>query len=225
MSSTGFFTDRLAGTREPTNDLEGLLDCARYNEPGDMELLREYLQKHPDEVNSQDGQGRTVVHMAAANGRLDVLELLFDEFNPRPNIRNEEGNTALHFAALNNRVAVAELLLKKGWKASQQNNFFKTPLQLISHERFEEMEVLLLQHDESLDEGKNLLDETESSSSPSPVFDGSDKTKAAEAQTGSCEVEATTKPQTSQCASSNLMEEAKPTKEGLLGSTNVDGIE
>lgn len=167
-SSTGFFTDRLAGTRVPTNDLEGLMDCARYNEAGDMDLLREYLTKNPDEINAQDGQGRTVVHMAAANGHLDVLHALL-EFNPKPNMQNEEGNSALHFAALNNRVAVASLLLEKGWKASLKNNFHKTPLQLISLEKgFDEMETLLLQHDDSLDDAGVKCIVRESQHSPSP---------------------------------------------------------
>jgi ankyrin repeat protein len=136
--------------REPLTDVDAFLDSARYNEEGDLALLRAYLEANPGDVDARDEQGRTAVHMAAANGHMPILEMLF-QFNPQPNIPNDEGNTALHFAALNNRVAAAEALLAHGWRPAEQNVMGKTALQLIYEKQFNEMETLLMSRDETLD--------------------------------------------------------------------------
>ncbi|EPY36092.1 hypothetical protein STCU_00539 [Strigomonas culicis] len=136
---------------QPINDLEGFLDCARYNEEGDVDALLHYLEEHPADINAQDSQSRTAVHMAAANGHVDLLEALA-AFQPKVDVGNVEGNTALHFAALNNRLSAAKWLVAKGWHASAKNAFGQTPLQLIYDKKFEKMEELLLEHDDSLDE-------------------------------------------------------------------------
>ncbi|KAK7201006.1 Ankyrin repeats (many copies)/Ankyrin repeats (3 copies)/Ankyrin repeat [Novymonas esmeraldas] len=136
--------------REPLTDVDAFLDCARYNEDGDLALLQSYLEKNPGDVDARDEQGRTAVHMAAANGHMPILEMLF-RFHPEPNAVNDEGNTALHFAALNNRVAAAEALLERGWRPAEQNVMGKTALQLIYEKQYNEMEALLIGRDESLD--------------------------------------------------------------------------
>lgn len=136
--------------REPLTDVDAFLDSARYNEEGDLDLLRAYLEKNPRDVDARDEQGRTAVHMAAANGHMPILEMLF-QFSPQPNIPNDEGNTALHFAALNNRVAAAEALLAHGWRPAEPNVMGKTALQLIYEKQFNEMEALLMSSDETLD--------------------------------------------------------------------------
>lgn len=213
---TNFFVDRLAGSRVPTNDLEGLMDCARYNEPGDMELLEEYLTKHPLEINAQDGQGRTVVHMAAANGRQEVLELLM-KFHPKPNMQNSEGNSALHFAALNNRVPVASFLLQHGWKASLRNNFGKTPLQLITQEKgFGEMETLLLEADDTLDDANIRCSVTESTMSPSPP--------STHARGGEGSSSSPPRAPPPQSPKSKAPAAAAVTKEGLLGPASLEDV-
>ncbi|KAG5499796.1 hypothetical protein GH5_03931 [Leishmania sp. Ghana 2012 LV757] len=136
--------------REPLTDVDAFLDSARYNEAGDLDLLKAYLEKNPSDVDARDEQGRTAVHMAAANGHMPILEMLF-QFNPQPNVPNDEGNTALHFAALNNRVAAAEALLAHGWRPSAQNVMGKTALQLIYEKQYNEMEALLMSCDDTLD--------------------------------------------------------------------------
>ncbi|CAJ1029631.1 Ankyrin repeats (many copies)/Ankyrin repeats (3 copies)/Ankyrin repeat, putative [Leishmania guyanensis] len=136
--------------REPLTDVDAFLDSARYNETGDLDLLKAYLEKNPSEVDARDEQGRTAVHMAAANGHMAILEMLF-QFDPQPNVPNDEGNTALHFAALNNRVAAAEALLAHGWRPAEQNIMGKTALQLIYEKQYNEMEALLMSRDETLD--------------------------------------------------------------------------
>lgn len=158
MPRNNFAVDQWTGFREPCSDLEGLFNCVRYNEEGDMELAEEYLSQHPDAIDAQDDQGRTLVHMAAANGHMEALASLF-HFNPTPDVQNMEGNTALHFAALNKCIPAASLLLDHGWKASAVNRFGQTPVQLISQQRgFEEMENFLLAYDESLDDAPTTIE-------------------------------------------------------------------
>lgn len=157
MPVNHFFVDSSLGFQAPNGDLEGLMNCVRYNEEGDVELVKEYLGQHPEAIDIQDDQGRTLIHMAAANGYVDVLSVLLS-FHPTPNIQNMEGNTALHFAALNKCVSTASLLLDGGWKTDIVNLAGQTALQLISQQRgFEEMETFLLSHDESLDVEANAL--------------------------------------------------------------------
>lgn len=151
MSGNNFVIDSSAGFSAPCSELEGLMNCVRYNEEGDMELVVEYLSQHPEAIDGQDAQGRTLIHMAAANGHIGALMSLLD-FSPTSDIPNNEGNTALHFAALNKCIPTASILLDHGWKASTVNHSGQTPLQLISQQRgFEEMENFLLAYDDSLD--------------------------------------------------------------------------
>ncbi|CCW68738.1 unnamed protein product [Phytomonas sp. Hart1] len=160
MSNPFYYELEKQQLEEPLNDIEAFLNCARYNDDGDINLLQDYLDRNPENIDSQDNQGRTAVHMAAANDHTKILEVLF-QFNPRPDLANIEGNTALHFSALNNRVSAAKLLLRKGWKANVTNIFNRTPLHLIQGKGFEEMETVLLSHDLSLEETGNAIISTE----------------------------------------------------------------
>lgn len=163
MSGNHFFVDSSLGFQAPRDDLGGLMNCVRYNEEGDIELVKEYLCQHPEAIDTQDEQGRTLMHMAAANGYVDVLEVLLS-FHPTPNIQNTEGNTALHFAALNKCVSTASLLLDGGWKTDIVNSAGQTALQLISQQRgFEEVENFLLSYDDSVDVEENELNYLEPS--------------------------------------------------------------
>ncbi|ORC89742.1 e3 ubiquitin-protein ligase MIB2 [Trypanosoma theileri] len=129
---------------------DAMLDCARYNDGDDSQQLHDALVHNSHLVAAQDQQGRTAMHLAAANGHIAIMHTLA-EFGAAPDVPNHEGNTALHFAALNNQVSAARLLIKWGWHASAKNLFGKTPLQLIYGKQFEEMETLLLNHDDEVE--------------------------------------------------------------------------
>lgn len=213
--------------RQPLTDTDAFLDGARYNDEGDLELLRSYLALHPHDVDARDEQGRTAMHMAAANGHVEIMEMLF-EFSPQPNVPNHEGNTALHFAALNNRVTAAQKLLQRGWSVSFQNAFEKTPLQLIYDKRYEEMETLLMGHDDSLDTYEPPAE---------AVFTADDMGELEdEAKTSSHDTSAT--PTTGQITSvakdssekraggqDSTVEGYRPSNAALFGSSNIDDVE
>ncbi|CBH17807.1 hypothetical protein, conserved [Trypanosoma brucei gambiense DAL972] len=200
--------------REAANPIEAFIDCARYDEPGDAEALRTLLSSSPSFLNSQDEQGRTALHVAAANGRLKVLETLLG-YNPTPDVPNNEGNTALHFAALNNQTAAARLLLRHGWRASARNAFNKTPIQLIYGKQFEDMELLLLGHDEELEQFSGQA--SQAARGPAVV------NEATVQQQPAVEAERATNAEQPRVNPVQKEQESDPTT--LLGSVGVDEIE
>ncbi|RNF25554.1 e3 ubiquitin-protein ligase MIB2 [Trypanosoma conorhini] len=211
---------------------DAFLDCARYNDGDDARQLLAYLAATPSLVDARDEQGRTAVHLAAANGHVGVLELLM-EFGPSPDVPNHEGNTALHFAALNNQLEAARRLLRWGWHASTRNVFGKTPIQLIYGKKFEAMETLLLEHDEEVEcytRGTGSLGEEEASSPPKPeagamaIPAGGTSLQGAPAP-GDRSGQRTTGDSMfpTDARNSPPTQHTDPTR--LLGSSDVDGIE
>jgi ankyrin repeat protein len=133
--------------------VSSMLECARYCDEGDADDLTELLSNDGTLVDAQDVEGRTALHMAAANGHTLVAKIIF-KFDPKANVANENGNTALHYAATGNHMAVAMLLLRHGWEVTAVNHRGLTPMQAIADKDFKDMEVLLLRHDKKLDEYK-----------------------------------------------------------------------
>ncbi|CAN6624508.1 ankyrin repeat-containing protein Yar1p [Trichomonascus vanleenenianus] len=79
----------------------------------------------------------TLLHMAAANGHLEVvkyiLELVGDSASKLVDIQNDSGNTALHWAALNGHLDVVKALCDAGAQPFITN--------LAKHDVFYEAEV------------------------------------------------------------------------------------
>lgn len=145
MTSNFETADRVATTAE-----ESFIDCARYAEGDDLKFLRDTVTTDKAMLDVRDEQGRTAAHMAAANGNVEALKILLDAgAAPLPNL---EGNTALHYAAANNHIGCAKLLLlSKKWTVGTRNVWGRTALQEIGEKQFDDMEALLLEHDEELD--------------------------------------------------------------------------
>ncbi|KAF8275984.1 hypothetical protein TcYC6_0014530 [Trypanosoma cruzi] len=217
--------------REATTITEAFFDCARYNDGDDANLLLAYLSATPSLIGAKDEQGRTAVHLAAANGHIGILEMLM-EFGPSPDVPNHEGNTALHFAALNNQLEAARRLLEWGWHASARNVFGKKPIQLIYGKKYEAMETLLLGYDdeiESCTRGTVSLVDKGDDPPPAPA-PAPTATLAGSSCLHTTPVhqlcEDLSPEETSHHAEAKITPQAKdedPTR--LLGSADVDGIE
>ncbi|XP_062271621.1 protein phosphatase 1 regulatory inhibitor subunit 16B [Scomber scombrus] len=98
---------------------------------GDIqELLRE-----GQEINQQDSQGATLLHITAANGYVQAAELLL-EGGARMDLRDSDGWQPLHAAACWGQMHVAELLVSHGASLNAKTFLEETPIDLCEDEEF-----------------------------------------------------------------------------------------
>ncbi|XP_059185716.1 protein phosphatase 1 regulatory inhibitor subunit 16B [Centropristis striata] len=98
---------------------------------GDVqELLRQ-----GEEVNQQDTQGATLLHIAAASGYSQAAELLL-EGGARMDLRDSDGWQPLHAAACWGQMHVAELLVSHGASLNAKTFLDETPIDLCEDEEF-----------------------------------------------------------------------------------------
>ncbi|KAM6977558.1 protein phosphatase 1 regulatory inhibitor subunit 16B [Aplochiton taeniatus] len=98
---------------------------------GDIqEMLRD-----EEEVNHQDSQGATLLHIAAANGYVQATELLL-EGGARMDLRDSDGWQPLHAAACWGQMHVAELLVSHGASLNAKTFLEETPIDLCEDEEF-----------------------------------------------------------------------------------------
>ncbi|XP_037632564.1 protein phosphatase 1 regulatory inhibitor subunit 16B isoform X2 [Sebastes umbrosus] len=98
---------------------------------GDVqELLRQ-----GEEVNQQDSQGATLLHIAAASGYVQAAELLL-EGGGRMDLRDTDGWHPLHAAACWGQMHVAELLVSHGASLNAKTFLDETPIDLCEDEEF-----------------------------------------------------------------------------------------
>ncbi|XP_026203963.1 protein phosphatase 1 regulatory inhibitor subunit 16B [Anabas testudineus] len=98
---------------------------------GDIqELLRQ-----GEEVNQQDSQGATLLHIAASNGYVQAAELLL-EGGARMDLRDSDGWQPLHAAACWGQMHVAELLVSHGASLNAKTFLEETPIDLCEDEEF-----------------------------------------------------------------------------------------
>jgi ankyrin repeat protein len=110
----------VAGAAAPGGELaEELADCARYGEEEEVKQLiataaaSSDIAAVVDLVNTPASSGNTALHMAAANGHVEICACLL-EAGAATDTKNGSGNTPLHWAALNGHLAAVSLLLERG---------------------------------------------------------------------------------------------------------------
>ena len=102
-------------------------------------------------VKATDSRGRTLLHVAAEYGQLEVAKHLIDEVassHVSLDVRDDEGNTPLHLAVLNCRVEVADLLLSSGATAIVRNSRRMIPLHTaLQNKDCPEMVAIFIKYD------------------------------------------------------------------------------
>ena len=78
---------------------------------GDLEALR---RASPSGVDEGNFDGRTCLHLAASNGRLDVVACLVDELGAATNVIDRWGGTPLDDAVRHSHAEVKEFLEGRG---------------------------------------------------------------------------------------------------------------
>ncbi|CAI8025486.1 E3 ubiquitin-protein ligase mib1 [Geodia barretti] len=93
---------------------------------GDVGTLREFLARHPSQVNTKAG-GKAAIHCACAQGNVEVLKCLL-EFSPDIEITDEDGDRPMHLSAYSDEDEVAQLLIAANVDVNSKNNKGATPL-------------------------------------------------------------------------------------------------
>ncbi|KAI9761527.1 MAG: hypothetical protein M1840_001790 [Geoglossum simile] len=78
--------------------------------------------------NKRDSRDRTPLWWAAANGYMEVVELLLAIKGVEPDSKDSSGQTPLSLAAGNGHLKVVELLLERGAKPDSKDKWDQTPL-------------------------------------------------------------------------------------------------
>ncbi|KAL6966599.1 hypothetical protein U1Q18_032381 [Sarracenia purpurea var. burkii] len=103
--------------------VEALLEAARFDDIEDVISLASCGIS----LDSKDSQWRTALHMASANGHLDIVDYLIRN-GADVNASNVEKNTPLHWACLNGHIEVVKNLILAGASVSVLNSHERTPM-------------------------------------------------------------------------------------------------
>ena len=101
------YKDMIEQVKELTEEeaKEEWLESCRF---GEIDILRILLRRFPSIIHHRHvDTGNTGLHMAAANGHVNVAKMLL-EFGHGFSA-NESGNSPLHFAAVNSQAEMTEL--------------------------------------------------------------------------------------------------------------------
>ncbi|PWA17919.1 hypothetical protein CCH79_00004274, partial [Gambusia affinis] len=79
------------------------------------------------DLNAQDNNGATLLHIASANGYMSVAELLVDQ-RAQLELKDSDGWTPLHAAACWGQIQVVELLVAHGANLNSKSVLDETPL-------------------------------------------------------------------------------------------------
>jgi predicted nicotinamide N-methyase len=152
---------------------EELMDAARYAE---IDVVRAILSVYPAAISYQrPNDGNTALHMAAANGHFEIVELLLLAASRQHNdqnsssssssstqwhlIPNAAGNTALHWAASNGQIKVFKRLLQQpGVDVLLKNSAGRSILTEGFSSNSEEVIAAVLEHETATEE--RLVDTT-----------------------------------------------------------------
>ncbi len=105
---------------------EYYLECARYGELSDLISAMKEADKSFN-VNLKDFRGNSALHMACANGHIEMVKYLLDVLHCEINIKNTSENTPLSWAALNGQKEVVKILLEHNADYEIKNSQGKTP--------------------------------------------------------------------------------------------------
>ncbi|CAI9765229.1 unnamed protein product [Fraxinus pennsylvanica] len=115
------------------DSIEALLEAARFDDIDDVISIASAGVS----LDSKDSQGRTALHMAAANGHLDIINYLLLN-GADVNASNVENNTPLHWACLNGHVEAVKHLILAGANVSALNSHERTPMdEAVSREKMD----------------------------------------------------------------------------------------
>ena len=110
-----------------TRNQSELLTAKSFSEAKNLDEFKEELRKI-DNLNTSKIDGKTVLHIVSAAGKIDFVKYLIEIKKADINAKAYNGGTALHLAAMYGHVNMVELLLEKGAKIEAKDNGGDTAL-------------------------------------------------------------------------------------------------
>jgi len=112
-----------------------------------LDEAKELLKKHSININVQNDEGLTALHLAASKkyNNPEIVQMLLLK-GANPDLQNNKyGTTALHYAARNNKIEIVNILLDKGANTDLQNKYGETALFYALTFNYKEIVQILLQ--------------------------------------------------------------------------------
>ena len=117
--------ERLLDRCDPQKrDLNGRKPWHHAAEAGSWHVVLLLTNRKATSLNSRDNKRRTALHLAAENGRIDVVEYLL-ALGEKINVVDEGGLTAVNMAAKNGHMGTALFLLRRGAVLKSEQHFFE----------------------------------------------------------------------------------------------------
>lgn len=117
---------------------------------GHIETIKSLIAQGND-INARNTQGQAPLHLAAAKGDSDMIELLLDSGAEVDAVATDSGYTCLHYAASMGHVESCELLIRRGADTDALTFRQETPLHLAIARGHSNVVALLLKYHARLD--------------------------------------------------------------------------
>ncbi len=119
---------------------------------GDLEELKSQIKAQPSLLTATDDHLNTGLHLAAANGHIDIVVFLINSPGIHLNAVNEAGSTSLHWSSLNNHLTVVKALVVAGADAWIKNGAGNTAAVVAEQAQRWDVVAYLLEHMQLPDE-------------------------------------------------------------------------
>jgi ankyrin repeat protein len=121
-------------------DAQDIFDAVKNK---DFLNVKQILEKDDSAKNLKDKSGNTLLHSAAINGALPIIEYLLSK-GVDINSTNTTLSTPLHVAIANKQDGAAKLLIEKGADVSKKDSRGNTPLHAVVYSNQKEIAELLI---------------------------------------------------------------------------------
>lgn len=96
---------------------------------GHIDIVKYLVAQGADVSTLKYYHGETLIHAAAKNGHLDILELLVEEYGVSVDVSSKHDKiTPLHYAAENGYADIVEYLIEHGANPNSKDRWDKTPI-------------------------------------------------------------------------------------------------
>jgi len=110
---------------------QGVFDALR---KGDIQTVKELVEKTPQVLEARDSDGDTPLHYAAGEGNVELINYFIDK-GAKLELQDAQHKTPFHLAAMNDREEAVAVLLKRGAALETRDDYQRTALILCARER------------------------------------------------------------------------------------------